>query len=107
MVAVSVGVGLLAFGAPAGLPPLGGAGAFCAVVALLSIVFGALGFTGGLGPGGGREKEPAHDESLARPNPPAAGGVEAKLRELRRLKEEKLITEDEYQRKRADTLEKW
>ncbi|MGA8655989.1 MAG: hypothetical protein WB586_07540 [Chthoniobacterales bacterium] len=34
-------------------------------------------------------------------------GMEAKLRQLLRLKDEKLITEEEYTRKRAEILEKW
>jgi hypothetical protein len=107
MVALGAGVGLLAFGAPAGLPPLGGPGTFWAVLAVLCIVFGVVGFTHGLGPQGGRGREPADGEPVVRANPPPAGGIEAKLRELLRLREEDLITEDEYQRKRADILEKW
>ena len=34
-------------------------------------------------------------------------GIEAKLRQLLHLKEQKLITEEEYNRKRTEVLEKW
>jgi hypothetical protein len=34
-------------------------------------------------------------------------GIEAKLRQLLRLKEQRLITEEEYDRKRTEVLEKW
>src|SRR5437868_1743854 len=98
MVAVGVGVGLLAFGAPAGLPPLGGSGAFWAVLTILCIVFGVLGFTDGVDPRGRGEREPTASQAPPRADPPATGGIETKLRELLRLREGKLISEDEYQR---------
>ena len=107
MVAAGTGVGLPAVGAPASLPLMGEPRAFWAVVPILCIVFGMLGFTDGLGPRGGRKRGPADGQPAVRANPPAAGTIEAKLRELLRLKEESLITEDEYRRKRADILEKW
>lgn len=39
--------------------------------------------------------------------PPNTTKILAKLRQLLRLKEQNLITEEEYTRKRAQMLEKW
>ncbi|MGA8655988.1 MAG: hypothetical protein WB586_07535 [Chthoniobacterales bacterium] len=54
IVGVSVGVGLLAFGTPAGLPPLAGPAAvgFWPVIAIVCLVLGLIGVTKGSMSGG-------------------------------------------------------
>jgi len=107
IVAAGVGVGLLVFGAPAGLPPLSGPGALWTLAAILCIVFGLVSVVEGFD----RKREPDRETTVVSPPPKAndlaCEGIEAKLRELLRSKEGKLISEDEYQRNRADLLEKW
>jgi hypothetical protein len=47
---------------------------------------------------------PVQAPAVAAPAPAAPGGAEERLRALKRLREENLITEQEYQAKRADIL---
>ena len=53
------------------------------------------------------EGESKVDDEGSRMDRSPSEGMEAKLRQLLRLKDEKLITEEEYTRKRAEILEKW
>ena len=107
IVGLCIGIGLLVFGAPAGFPPLAGpAGVgLCVLLAAACLMFGLIRLTDGLRMCRGREQSPV--DADVKSNQEFCRGVEAKLRQLLRLKEEKLITEEEYNRKRADILEKW
>jgi hypothetical protein len=109
IVGVSVGVGLLLFGTPGGFPPLFGpaAGALWPVVAIVCLILGLIGLTSGFDTRWRREEEPSARDAQVKSDQSPSEGIEAKLRQLLRLKEEKLISEEEYNRKRAEVLEKW
>ena len=109
VVGVCLGVGLLVFGTPAGLPALAGPaiGGLWPVAAIVCLTLGVIGLTGGFDIRRRRDEEPtaggAHVNTIREPSE----GIGAKLRQLLRLKEQKLITEEEYNRKRTEVLEKW
>jgi hypothetical protein len=109
IVGVCVGVGLLVFGTPAGLPVLAGpaAAGFRPVVAIVCLILGLIAITQGVDVQWRREEESRVDDAVSRTDRSPSEGMEAKLRQLLRLKDEKLITDEEYARKRAEILEKW
>jgi len=109
IVGVCVGVGLLAFGTPAGLPAIAGPAAvgFWPVIAIVCLILGLVGLSQGVDVRWRREGESRVDDAASRTDRSPSEGMEAKLRQLLRLKDEKLISDEEYARKRADILEKW
>jgi hypothetical protein len=66
-----------------------------------------IGLTGGFDIQWRRDEEPTASDAHVKTNQEPSEGIEAQLRQLLRLKEEKLITEEEYNRKHAEVLEKW
>jgi hypothetical protein len=106
IVGVCVGVGLLAFGTPAGLAAISGSAAagFWPVIAIVCLILGLIGLAQGVDVRWRRDGE--SDDAASRTHRSDSEGMEAKLRQLVRLKDEKLITDEEYSRKRADNLEK-
>lgn len=110
IVGVCVGVGLLAFGTPAGLPAIIGPAAvgFWSVIAIVCLILGLIGLSQGVDVRWRREGEESRvDDGASRTDRSPSEGMEAKLRQLLRLKDEKLISDEEYARKRADILAKW
>jgi len=109
VVGVCLGVGLLVFGTPVGLPALAGpaVGGLWSVAAIVCLILGVIGLTGGFGIRWRREEESSASDADLKTNQEPSEGLEARLRQLLRLKKEKLITEGEYNRKRAAVLEKW
>lgn len=109
VVGVCLGVGLLVFGAPASLPALAGPaiGGLWPVAAIVCLILGVIGLTGGFDIRWWRDGEPTASDAHVNTNQEPSEGIEAKLRQLLRLKEQKLITEEEYNRKRTEVLEKW
>lgn len=109
IVAVSLGAGLLVFGTPAGLPALAGPAfaGFWPVAAIICLVLGLIGLTRGADVRWRREGESSASDTQVKTDRSSAEGLEAKLRQLLRLKEQNLISDEEYARKRAEILEKW
>jgi hypothetical protein len=109
IVGVCVGVGLLAFGTPAGLPAIAGPAAvgFWPAIAIVCLILGLIGLSQGVDVQWRHEGESRVDDAAARTDRAPSEGMEAKLRQLLRLRDEKLISDEEYARKRADILEKW
>jgi hypothetical protein len=81
------------------------AGGFWPLVAIICLVLSLIGLTNGFDTGWRRERD--CNNVHPRTDQPPPEGIAAKLRELQRLKEGNLISEDEYQRKRQDIIEKW
>jgi hypothetical protein len=108
-VGVCLGVGLLVFATPAGLPALAGPaiGGLWPVAAIVCLILGVIGLSGGFDIRWRRDEEPTASDAQLSTNQEPSAGIEAKLRQLLRLKEQKLITEEEYNRKRTEVLEKW
>ena len=109
VVGVCLGVGLLVFGTPAGLPALAGPaiGGLWPVTAIVCLILGVIGLTGRFDIRWRRDEEPTASDAHVNTSQEPSEGIEAKLRQLLRLKEQKLITEEEYNRKRTESLEKW
>jgi hypothetical protein len=109
VVGVCLGVGLLVFGTPAGLPALAGPaiGGLWPVTAIVCLILAVIGLTGGFDIPWRRDEEPTVSDAHVKTYQELSEGIEAKLRQLLRLKEQQLITEEEYNRKRAEVLEKW
>src|ERR1700675_3001613 len=108
VVGVCLGGALLVFGTPAALPALAGPaiGGLWPVAAIVCLILGVIGLTGGFDIRWRRD-EPSASDAHVNTNQEPSEGIEAKLRQLLRLKEQKLITEEEYNRKRTEVLEKW
>src|ERR1700675_322516 len=77
------------------------------VAAIICLMLGVIGLTGGFDIRWRRDEEPTASDARVNTNQEPSEGIEAKLRQLLRLKEQKLITEEEYNRKRTEVLEKW
>jgi hypothetical protein len=109
IVGVCLGVGLLIFGTPAGLPALAGPAlvGFWPLVAIVCLVLGLIGLKRGTDIHVRRDGESSVSNLETRTDRSACEGLETKLRQLLRLKEQNLITEEEYNHKRAQILEKW
>jgi hypothetical protein len=109
IVGVCVGVALMAFGAPAGWPAIVGPAAvgFWPAIAIVCLILGLIGLSQGIDVWWRREGESRVDDAASRTDRSPSEGMEARLRQLLRLKDEKLISDEEYARKRADILEKW
>jgi hypothetical protein len=109
IVGVCVGVGLLVFGTPAGLPALAGpaAAGFWPIIAIVCLVLGLIGVTKGVDFRWRREEESRPEDAVSRTGESPSEGLESKLRQLLTLKDQKLITDEEYTRKRAEILQKW
>jgi hypothetical protein len=76
------------------------------MVAIVCLILGLIGLTRGADIRLRREGESgAHDAQLET-DQSSSEGLEAKLRQLLRLKEQNLISDEEYSRKRAEILEK-
>jgi hypothetical protein len=109
IVGVCLGVGLLVFGTPAGLPALAGPAfaGFWPVVAIVCLILGLIGLTRGADIRWRREGESSAHDVQVKTDRSSSEGLEAKLRQLLRLKEQNLISDEEYALKRAEILEKW
>jgi hypothetical protein len=109
VVGVCLGIGLLVFATPAGLPALAGPaiGGLWPVAAILCLILGVIGLAGGFDYRWRRDEEATASDAYVNTNQVPPEGIEAKLRQLLRLKEQRLITEEEYDRKRTEVLEKW
>jgi len=109
IVGVCLGVGLLIFGTPAGLPALAGPAlaGFWPMLAIVCLILGLIGLTRGADVGWRHEGETSVSDPPAKIDRSSSEGLEARLRQLLRLKEQNLITDEEYVRKRAEILEKW
>jgi uncharacterized protein YjhX (UPF0386 family) len=109
IVGVCVGVGLLVFGTPAALPALAGpaAAGFWPAIAIVCLILGLIGLTQGGDVWWRRDAASRVDDVTCSTDRSASEGIEGKLRQLLRLREEKLITDEEYARKRAEILNKW
>lgn len=77
------------------------------MAAIICLILGVMGLTGGFDIRWRRDEEPTASDAHVNTNQEPSEGIEAKLRQLLRLKEQKLITEEEYNRKRTEVLEKW
>jgi hypothetical protein len=77
------------------------------VAAIVCLILGVIGLTGGFDIRWRRDEESTASDAQLSTNQEPSAGIEAKLRQLLRLKEQKLITEEEYNRKRTEVLEKW
>jgi hypothetical protein len=100
---------LLVFGTPAGLPALAGpaAAGFWPIIAIVCLVLGLIGVTKGVDFRWRREEESRPEDAVSRTGESPSEGLESKLRQLLTLKDQKLITDEEYTRKRAEILQKW
>jgi len=83
------------------------AAGFWPLIAIVCLILGLTGLSQGVDVRWRREGESTVDDAASKTDRSPSEGMEAKLRQLLRLKDEKLISDEEYARKRADILEKW
>jgi hypothetical protein len=106
IIGICFGSGLLVFGQPTGIlaqvgpPPA----SFWPLVAMASLVIGLVALTAGFNGKAGTADESTRD---GRVDKSPYETIESRLLELMKLKEGKLISDEEYQRKRTEIIAKW